>query len=153
MSRRPLGFELHFHSKAKASFTATYGRRARAAVAVSAEIGPALDSAFRHELLLHVAGVLRDRGGRSRDVEYDPVPETAAGWRVWVVDGNGEALGIARRGVPAQRRGNIPPLQPKTFATCASLMVAPSAISVLVSVMSFANWNAPVTVDSLQVGN
>src|ERR1700687_4919297 len=82
-------------------------RRARTAVAVGAEVGAALDGALRHQPLLHVACVLRDRGGRSRDVEYDPMPETAAGRCVGIVDSNGETFGVARCSAPAQRWGNI----------------------------------------------
>ena len=51
--------------------------RAHAAIAVKTVVGPALNRALGHEFDFYVAGILRDRGGRSRNVDprhYGPLP-------------------------------------------------------------------------------
>ena len=42
-----------------------------------------------------------------RNIEYHPVPPTAAGRGVWVIDGQRIALGALGSPVPVQGRGNI----------------------------------------------
>src|SRR5574344_1518726 len=50
----------------------------------------------------------------SRNVEHHPVPPTAAGGRVGVIDGQGIALGACRGSVPLQGRGLVLPAAAKT---------------------------------------
>ena len=111
------------------------GRRAWAAIAGRAEIGPALNGAFRHRLLARIAGVLRQRGCAGREVVHDPMPPAAAGGRVGIVDGHREAFRALGRAAPAQRRRDLSPLQPKPLNTCSLAIVAPSLISGLVKVI------------------
>ena len=81
--------------------------RARAVIAVCAEIGSALDGAFGHQLGLHIAGVLRNRRCFWRNIEHNPMPETAAARLVRIVNRDRETLRVARRAAPAQGRRNI----------------------------------------------
>src|ERR1035437_2315220 len=84
------------------------GRRARATVSVGSEVGTALNSALRHQLLLHVAGAFGQRGRIRGKVEHHPVPPAAAGRCVRIIDGDSEAFGPSRRHSPTQSRRDVP---------------------------------------------
>src|SRR5579863_5657373 len=81
--------------------------RAGAAIAGNAKVGAALHRALGRLGTFQIAGVLRQAGHVRRDVENDPVPETAAGRRVGIVDREREALGAARRCRPGERGRDV----------------------------------------------
>ena len=76
--------------------------RTRAAVAGNSGIRPALDRALRRGVALRIAGALGERSRIGGDVEDDPVPESAAGRRIGIVDIQGEALRVLRSARPSQ---------------------------------------------------
>src|SRR3974390_1675786 len=78
-------------------------RGARATGSVGPEVGAALNSSLRHQLLLHVAGSLGQRRRARRNIEHNPMPPAAAGRRVRIIHSDGEALGAARCSTPTQR--------------------------------------------------
>src|SRR5258706_720989 len=83
------------------------GWRARAAIAKGAIIVSGLDCALGHQLLFGIAGTPGQRRGGRRNIVRYPMPPTAAGRRIRIIHGDGEAFGAARRPAPAQRRRNV----------------------------------------------
>jgi hypothetical protein len=82
------------------------GRRARATVSVGSEVGTALNSALRHQLLPHVAGALGQRRHTGEILNTTQLPP-AAGRRVRIIDADGEAFGPTRRATPTQIRRDV----------------------------------------------
>ena len=78
--------------------------RAGAAIARRAEVGARLQGARRQFRGLRVAGIERKLGDVSRDVDHQPVPESAAGGRVRIEAGDGEALRAGGRARPGKVR-------------------------------------------------
>jgi len=78
--------------------------RARAAVPGRAEIGAGLQGPLRQLRTAWVAGVQRQLSDIGRDVHHQPMPEAAAGRRVRVVAGDGEALRSCWRFRPCEVR-------------------------------------------------
>src|SRR5262252_383513 len=90
-------------------------RGAWAAVAWLAEIGPRLHRALRRLAARGIANTAGQRGHVRRDVEHDPVPPAAAGWRVGVVNGDCEALRASRSVLPGERRRDVASVAPKSL--------------------------------------
>src|SRR5208282_4081151 len=76
--------------------------RTRAAVAGDTEIGAALHRALRRAGALRIACALGKARYVRRDIEDDPVPETASRWRVGIVNRERKALRVLRRSRPGQ---------------------------------------------------
>src|SRR5947209_3739522 len=70
-------------------------------------VRPSLERSGRQLAALRIAGAERKLVHVGRDVDDDPVPETAPGRRVRVVAGHGKALHVSGRAIPPQVRGNI----------------------------------------------
>src|SRR5580704_6743961 len=82
------------------------GRRARATVSVGSEVGTALNSALRHQLLPHVAGPLGNDVVPGEILNTTQLPP-ADGRRVRIIDADGEAFGPTRRATPTQIRRDV----------------------------------------------
>src|SRR5690625_547904 len=78
-----------------------------AEVVAQAGIVPQLPGPGRQAAAVHVARTGRQRGGTGWDVGNGPVPETAGGGRVRVVDGHHEAAGLLREGGPGQLGADV----------------------------------------------
>src|SRR5947209_3640141 len=89
-------------------------RRAGAAVARDAEIRSYLQRSLGHFAAGEIAGVDRQFAHRGWDIDDDPVPEPAAGRRVRIVAGHGEALRPLRSAAPSQMRRAIAARAAKT---------------------------------------
>src|SRR5439155_664399 len=82
-------------------------RRTRAAVAGLAEIVLGLHRPLRCLAARRIADAGGQRRHIGRNVEHDPMPPPAAGWRIGVVHGHREALGSCRRILPDERRRDV----------------------------------------------
>src|SRR5699024_613042 len=76
-------------------------------VVAQAGIVPQLPRPSRQAAAVRVTCTGRQRGGTGRDVGDGPVPETAGGGRVRVVDGHHEAAGLVRESGPGQLGADV----------------------------------------------
>src|SRR5262249_44110073 len=79
-------------------------RRAWTAIPRLSEIRSCLQRANRKLARSRIAGIERQFGHIGRDVDDQPVPEAAAGRRVWIEACYGEAFGAGRCTRPGQMR-------------------------------------------------